>query len=308
MKIFKIVALVLLLAVIAVASMMIVLLSPKDQDNPVETDLIVSSGMSRSDISRSLHEEGIIRNQFAFFIYLRMIQATIMPGTYEVSSAQSASVIADNLASSRFKTARITVIEGWRARDIERHVVEDRNLTQLVGFADKAEDYEGYLFPDTYDIKVEVTIDELINLLRSNFARRTQGLNVTPETVILASIVEREAKGDEERPAIAQVYINRLNIGMRLQADATIQYAKGDWRAIRRSDYTSVISPYNTYLVDGLPKGPIANPGLASIKAVLEPEKHGYLFYLHAQGRTHFAVTYEEHNVNFRKYISNSYN
>jgi UPF0755 protein len=142
---------------------------------------------------------------------------------------------------------------------------------------------------------------DLIKLMRDNFDKRTKDLKITPETVILASIVEREAKDDAERGAIAQVYINRLAKGMKLEADPTIQYAKGNWKAVLLSEYRSVISPYNTYLNDGLPPGAICNPGLKSIEAVIDPTPHDYLYFFHAKGETFFSKTYEEHVAKVRK-------
>lgn len=303
MKIFKILALTLLGVVVMLSVIMTVLLGAKNVDNPVEKEVVIVSGMGRADIAKLLSEEELIKSQFAFFVYTKMIQANILPGTYEVSTAESASVIADNFARAKFKTKNITIIEGWRVADIEDYLVEEKNLDQFIGFTDKAKEFEGYLFPDTYEIKIEATIDELIVLMRDNFDFRTKGLNVDKNTVILASIVEREARSDTERASIAEVYFNRLEIGMNLEADATVQYAKGSWKAVTIADYKEVVSPYNTYLNSGLPIGPISNPGLASIKAVLEPDSHDFFFYFHAKGQTFFSKTFSEHQTKVRQYF-----
>ncbi|MEX0594714.1 MAG: endolytic transglycosylase MltG, partial [Patescibacteria group bacterium] len=297
MKTFKISAAILFGIIVILVVIMTVLLGAKNPDNPITKEVAVVSGMSRAAVAQKLSEESLIKSQFAFFLYLKMIQANILPGTYVISSADSASIIADNLARAKFKTTSITIIEGWRAKDIENYLVNDKKLAQLKGFAKTADQYEGYLFPDTYEVKYEITINELIQLMRDNFATRTIELNVTAETVILASIVEREAKSDSERSAIAGVYVNRLKIGMNLEADATVQYAKGDWKILVSGDPQSVVSPYNTYLNGGLPPGPIANPGLASIKAAVNPESHDYFFYFHAQGQTYFSKTFAEHKA-----------
>ncbi|MEX1123863.1 MAG: endolytic transglycosylase MltG [Patescibacteria group bacterium] len=303
MKTFKISAAILFGIIVILVVIMTVLLGAKNPDNPITKEVAVVSGMSRAAVAQKLSEESLIKSQFAFFLYLKMIQANILPGTYVISSADSASIIADNLARAKFKTTSITIIEGWRAKDIENYLVNDKKLAQLKGFAKTADQYEGYLFPDTYEVKYEITINELIQLMRDNFATRTIELNVTAETVILASIVEREAKSDSERSAIAGVYVNRLKIGMNLEADATVQYAKGDWKILVSGDPQSVVSPYNTYLNGGLPPGPIANPGLASIKAAVNPESHDYFFYFHAQGQTYFSKTFAEHKAKIREFF-----
>ncbi len=303
MKVFKAGAIILFGIVAALAVLMIVLLSAKDAEAGQTKEIAVVSGMTRAEIAKKLSEEQLIKSQFAFFLYLKMIQANVLPGTYEISSSDSASVIADNLARAKFKTATITIIEGWRATDIEHYVVEEKKLIGATSFAAKAEDYEGYLFPDTYEVKIEITADELLELMRENFNDRMADLTITPDAITLASIIEREAQSDDERADIAGVYTNRLAIGMNLEADATVQYAKGDWKIVSVDDYRSVISPYNTYLNAGLPPGPICNPGLASIRAALTPADHDYFYYFHAQGQTFFSKTFAEHRAKVNQYF-----
>jgi UPF0755 protein len=116
--------------------------------------------------------------------------------------------------------------------------------------------------------------------------------------------VEREAKKEEDRPLIASVYLNRLKKGMKLEADPTIQYAKGNWQPITEAEYHSVDSPYNTYRYAGLPPGPIANPGLASILAVLQPAKTDFLYFFHTKsGETIYSMTNAEHEKKKQKYL-----
>lgn len=137
--------------------------------------------------------------------------------------------------------------------------------------------------------------------MRETFDQKTKKLRITPETVILASIVERESLGDEDRSQIAGVYANRIRQGIRLEADPTIQYARGSWVAITKDHYKSVISPYNTYLNDGWPPGPICSPGLKSLEAAAAPAKHDYLYFFHAKGQTYFSKTYAEHAAKVRQ-------
>ena len=140
--------------------------------------------------------------------------------------------------------------------------------------------------------------------MKDNFKRRTAGLAITSKTVIIASIVEREAKKDADRPIIAGVYLNRLNSNIKLDADPTIQYAKGSWAAISVSDYQNVNSPYNTYLHAGLPPGPICNPGLKSIEATLSPTDTTYFYFLTTpDGQAIYSSTLAEQNANIKKYL-----
>jgi UPF0755 protein len=185
---------------------------------------------------------------------------------------------------------------------------------------------EGYLFPDTYELPAEgATVADLLGRQLDNFAlkvlpvyeeaARAGSTNMDLYTVLtLASVVEREAVIPGERPAIAAVYLNRLAQGIKLEADPTVQYAMGYQEATGQwwktpvflEEYSSVDSPYNTYLYPGLPPGPIASPGLSSIVAVLNPDEHNYLFFVatpEGDGLHVFAETFEEHVENVRKYL-----
>lgn len=187
---------------------------------------------------------------------------------------------------------------------------------------------EGYLFPDTYEIPVEGAVaDDLLRRQLETFARRVvpvydeallRGATELTlyEVLSLASIVEREAVVPSERPAIAAVYLNRLVNGIRLEADPTVQYAMGYqpaadqwWKTpVFLEEYSSVDSPYNTYLYPGIPPGPIASPGLSSIEAVLYPDEHSYLYFValpDGSGAHIFSETFEEHSENVRRYLGN---
>lgn len=304
MKYSKLLAIFLLVFIIGAFVATIFLLGPRDANASEKTEISITEGMTRSEVAELLVDNKLIKSKFAFYVYSKLSNSTIFPGIYEISASDSATTIASLFSEGKFKVVRITIKEGWWASDIESELVEEKKMEQMVGFTKAAIKYEGYLFPDTYELKVDATIEQVIKLLRDNFEKRTEGLNIDPDVVILASIVEREAKGPSDRAAIAGVYLNRLKLGMRLEADATIQYAKGSSRAIVTvSDYRDVISPYNTYLNDGLPPGAIANPGLESIKAVLNPDKHDYLYYFHAKGQTFFSKTYAEHDAKVDQYF-----
>jgi len=186
---------------------------------------------------------------------------------------------------------------------------------------------EGYLFPDTYELaqdapravdlvsrQLEAFRTRVLPLYQEAVATGATTLSLH-EVVTVASIVEREAVIPDERPSIAGVYLNRLKTGMRLEADPTVQYAMGYqpeqdlwWKTpVSLAEYGGVISPYNTYLNAGLPPGPIAGPGLSSIRAVLNPAEHGFYYFValpDGSGAHVFAVTFEEHSVNVQRYLA----
>ncbi|MCR4277442.1 MAG: endolytic transglycosylase MltG [Candidatus Berkelbacteria bacterium] len=303
MLVLKRIALGLLGLLIVLSIIFIVLLAPKNKESTEKVDFVVAANQRSAEISQNLEKSGVIKNGFSFYLYLKLINGKILPGTYELSASQSASDIAGQLASGRFKVAKITIIEGWRASQMEDYLVKEKNLTQLVGFTKLAQPDEGYLFPDTYEVKIDVTSAELIKLMRETFDKKTKDLRITPETVILASIVEREAQGEEDRSLIAGVYANRVKQGIRLEADPTIQYAKGNWAAVTLAEYKSIISPYNTYLNDSWPPGPICSPGLKSLEAAAKPATHDYIYFFHAKGQTYFSKTYAEHQAKVRQYF-----
>ncbi len=303
MRSFKIIALILFLAILTVVGVFISNLGAVGAEDSSATEFVVVEGTSTSEVARQLEEDGLIKNSFSFFVYIKLIGGKILPGVYEIAKSQSASSIGWMLGSGKYKTSRVTIIEGWRVAQMAEYFIEEKKLTNVADFEEKAIPYEGYLFPDTYDVRIDISSDNLIKLMRDNFKEKTAALRITPETIILASIVEREAQSQSDRAPIAGVYSNRIKIDMKLDADPTIQYAKGSWKSITRSDYQSVISPYNTYLNKGLPPGPICSPGLASIQAATNPAEHNYLFFFHAKGQTHFSKTLAEHSAKVAQYF-----
>src|SRR3972149_3580465 len=165
---------------------------------------------------------------------------------------------------------------------------------------------QGYAFSDTYLIPKDATAQYVAAKLEETF-----DVKDAEDVVSLASLLEREAKTDEEKPIIAGILLNRLEAGMPIQVDATVQYAKGYdtaqntwWPTVTVTDYQSVKSAYNTYLFVGLPPGPIANPGLESIKAAANPAQTSFFYYMHArEGKIHYAQTADEHQRNIEMYL-----
>ena len=219
----------------------------------------------------------------------------------------------------------LRIIEGWRLTEIaaevskvfpkiskesfvQAAVVGKRAVPVLAGL-DPATSLEGFLYPDTYFFKTDATADQIITRLLDTFdtkagtavqAAAAEQKRTVYDIVKLASLVEREARDRKESPTIAGVYANRLRIGMKLDADPTIQYAIGTWRELLLDDL-KIDSPYNTYKLAGLPPTPICSPGLAALEGAAKPATHDFLFFVakgDATGQHLFAKTLEEHEAN----------
>lgn len=219
----------------------------------------------------------------------------------------------DIISNGKTKIVKFTIPEGYRIEQTAQ-LLEEKKLGNYENFVLKAKEYEGRLFPDTYYISPDYTTDQIIETMHQNYLNKTSGLDLTEEDLIIASIVEREAVKDEERPIIAGVYKNRMAIKMRLEADPTVQYGKDDqntkftslsekltykyWQKITSADYRAVKSDYNTYIVPALPLGPICNPGIKSIEATLSYAEHDYLYFIQANGQIYLGKNLQEHEQN----------
>lgn len=210
---------------------------------------------------------------------------------------------------------QITIVEGKRREEIAAQL-EEAGITSATSFLTATEGLEGRLFPDTYRFFPDTSSSDVVSVLLNTYQTRTAGLSISSEDLVLASIVEREAQSDSERAVIAGVYANRLARGMKLDADPTVQYGKDTlayqdagrplsfsfWGPITQADYSAVASSYNTYQNAGLPPTAICNPGLKSIQAALNPEKHSYFFFFHANGQIYLSKTFSEHTQKLRLY------
>jgi UPF0755 protein len=267
-------------------------------------------------ISSRLQDEGLIKNSLAFRIYLRLSgqDSQIQTGDFKLRANMTASEIAENLHTGAIDIW-VTLLEGWRVEEIAVELKKKLGVDETE-FLNVAK--EGYMFPDTYLIPRDASASEVAQMLENNFNKRLADNSLSPaggnrdlsfeEKIILASIVERESKGDlEEKATIAGILLNRIRQDMALQADATIQYDRGNpenwWPTLTPDEYT-VDSPSNTYTRPGLPPGPIANPGIDSIKAAFSPQSTDFLYYIHApDGQIYYARTLDEHNANVAEYL-----
>lgn len=310
-----------------------------DLDSPVSQpieiiELEVNQGDSAASVVSQLESSGLVKDGTLLrnYLHYRGLDISIEAGGYVLTGDMTVREIAEALQSAEVRDRSFTVVEGWRREQIAQALAEvDLGITEedflqassslpveYSSFIDlpPSASLEGFLFPDTYSINVDMTADELVISMLDNFNTRIstdlrlalsdQGLSLF-QGVILASIVEREAVVPDERELIASVFINRLALDMKLEADPTVQYALGQqpegswWKAPLSLSDLEINSPFNTYLYQGLPAGPICNPGLDSLQAVAYPASTSYLYFraqCDGSGRHFFAETFEEHQMN----------
>lgn len=285
-------------------------LLPVDKSSTEQKIFVVPKGQSTDEILNRLEKEKLVKSSLALKIYLKTSTGggSLQAGSFRLSPFLTAAKIIEELKHGTLDIW-ITIPEGFRSEQFVDEMVNQGLFADIPKpqLYQQFRRFEGRLFPDTYLLAKDSNPQQIIDRLAVTFDQKTADLNPSPDDIILASLVEREAKHDIDRPKIAAVLKNRLNIGMALQVDASLQYAKATpndwWPKISAAD-KEIKSPYNTYKYPGLPPGPIANPGLSSIKAVLSPMKVDYLYYIsEPDGATHYAVTLEEHNDNIRKYL-----
>jgi len=287
-------------------------------ENGQEKNFIVSKGQSLSQIAANLKKEGLIRSPLAFKItVIRLgLSKKIQAGYFNISPKSSTSQIALILTHGS-ADVWVTFPEGERIEEIAQKLKEVLGISEneFLKFAK-----EGYMFPDTYRIPKQATGQEVAKMMLDNFQRRfdnslrleaqKKGLTLE-EVVILASLVEREAKFEEDRSKVAGILIKRYRSSLPLEVDATVQYALGYqkdeqtwWKKTLTSVDLEVSSPYNTRKNVGLPPAPIANPGLSAIKAVIYFQETPYIYYLSdSQGKIHYAKTLEEHVENIKHFF-----
>lgn len=286
-------------------------LSPVDNINRSTKTFVVNKGDGVKEISVNLKNAGLIRDQVSFFLLERFfIKNSPQAGNFQLSPSMSAQEVAEKLTVGT-QDVWVTIPEGWRSEEIKDFLI--KKLPAIA--ADPMfktvswREYEGKLFPDTYLVPTEIGSSKFLGLMLENFSQKVN-FPVTQEQLIIASMVEREARREQDRPLVASVITNRLEIGMKLDIDATVQYAVGQtqkdgwWKQELTIDDLAIKSLYNTYTNPGLPPGPICNPGLSAISAAANPAKSDYLYYVaDKKGITHFARSLEEHNANIAKYL-----
>lgn len=287
----------------------------------------VERGQSAPEIMRRLQAEGVLRDDVVPLLYLRSLRrdASLKAGLYRFEGRSTPIEVIDKLASGDVELVTVTIREGLDRYEISKIMAEagigtEERWLELTASPDavrdldpEADSLEGYLFPDTYSLAPGTSADAVVKMMVANFRKRfgpelayiSSGLSVR-DTVTLASIVETEARLPKERPIVASVYVNRIDRGMPLQADPTVIYAlklAGQWDGNITRDDLRFESPYNTYVSRGFPPGPIANPGLESLRAAAAPAETEFLYFVSRNDGSHvFARNLVEHNRNVEKW------
>ena len=306
------------------AAVIIGFCSTKDESAQGFVTIEVKPGMQTVQIADLLKDKDVINHEVYFRVIakLRGLDQQLKIGQYTFRKNMNDNEVLEELMDGpRTEIIKVTVPEGYTVEQIA-------DLLSKNGIVDKAiflqtvktyipYDYmksdnpavkyklEGYLFPDTYEFRINTPAKMVIDTMTGQFDKkvdskmreRAQNMNLSMhELVVLASLVEAEAKFDADRPIIAQVFFNRLKINMPLQSDTTIQYAMLERKENISIKDTKIDSPYNTYKNYGLPPGAVDNPGISSIKAVLYPQQNDYLYFVaDGQGHNHYSKTYGEH-------------
>lgn len=291
--------------------------------------ITVKPGMSASEVGDMLLARGVIDSKLRFWWMARVkgYAKDFRAGTYLMSSGMDEEAALKKIVSGEVVLIKFTIPEGFTVRDIANRLAEE-GIVDKKEFLKKAKKFtpfpymkkgrdiryaaEGYLFPDTYEIHENPTVDNILEVMSSDFDQRlteemrarAKEMNLSiHDLVTLASLVEKEARYDADRPIIAQVFLKRLKIGMPLQTDASLQYLMDAPKEDVSISDTKIDSPYNTYQNAGLPPGPIANPGMAAIEAVLHPSDTDYLYFVaDRDGHNHYASTYDEHMALVNEY------
>ena len=302
--------------------------NPKDSTG---YDVLITKGQGVSAIAAKLEKQGIIKDDLAFRLYTKFTgtDKKIKAGEYRLSP----NLPLDKLVETLLKGPSllwVTIPEGLRREEVPSKYIKALEIKPesqdkfIADFLAATQDSEGMLFPETYLFPKDVTANKVVSTMTNTFNQKVteqmktdaakKGMDLN-EVLSLAAIVERETRTAQERPIVAGILLKRMEIGMPLQTDATLQYIFANerckanqtdcnWWTPPTVEQKKIRSPYNTYLNQGLPPAPIASPGLTSIKAVIYPEESDYLYYIHDNdGKIRYGKTLEEHNANVQKYL-----
>jgi len=318
MKKLKILFLLIILITLGVYFMYTEGSLPVDKTNAGSTIFVIKKGEGLNSIIKRLSSENLIRNKLVFFTIAlqKGIEKKVQAGDFKLSKRMTAHEVAETLTHGTVDEW-ITIVEGLRKEEIAQKLTEQFTLSEI-SFIEQAK--EGRLFPDTYRIPKTASIETIIQIMESNFqTKMAEARKEFPfekrsnkEILILASLIEREAKFADDRRLVADIILKRIQNDMKLQLDATVQYGLGYqrkektwWKRDLTLEDLKVDNTYNTYERMGLPPAPICNPGLDSIKAALAATaKTPFWYYVSDKnGRIHGATTLEEHDENIRKFI-----
>ena len=288
--------------------------------NKDSVEINIPEGSGGIKVAEILKAEGVIKYPLVFkALSLSDKYSSIKPGKVEIKNGMSYKTILDLLCTEH-DINRLTIPEGYELRQIAQKLENEGFCTAQAFYTalndsydydfistipDRDNHLEGYLYPDTYLITEGASAHDIIDMMLSGFndiftdefRSRANEMNMSIDDIVtMASVIERETDGETERAKVAGIFYNRLNKGMKLQSCATVQYILGERKPVLSVADTQIESPYNTYLHEGLPIGPISNPGIDCIKAALYPEDTDYLYFVLSKNGDHiFSKTYEEH-------------
>lgn len=324
MRIFKFLVILFLVLIILFASGYFIYKEMLPPDNFRPTKVTIPDGSTVDEIARIAYENNLIKNKTLFVLlskYFR-IDKNLKSGIYTFDRRMELKDILFKFTEGGIPPyVKVTIPEGYTVRDIENLFVNYKICTKEefereISSIDKYRDYifeeakklEGFLYPDTYFFereKIEKDIEMMLKNFKSKFEpifKEYKGDLSKYQILIIASIVEKEAQVDEERKIIASVFLNRLKLGMKLQADPTLKYVIPDAGYTLTSKQLDLDSPYNTYKYNSLPPTPICNPSIESVESVIHPAETDFLYFVAKGDGTHlFAKTYEEHLKNIRR-------
>lgn len=301
-----------------------------------EKIFIIEKGQGVNEISKNLHSQGFIKNSFIFetYVWLKKVEGKFQSGQYSLNTNSGTLAIIEKLTSGNVlsQEREIKIIEGWNIKDIGTYLEEENIISEdafstaakgddlrdslnydFLKSIPKENDIEGFLFPDTYRIYNNANAIEIRNKMLENFEEKLtdqmkqdiaiQGKNIY-EIVTMASIIEKEVTDIKDMKKISDIFWRRIAQEIPLQSCATIAYVLGINKKQYTYEDTRIESPYNTYLNQNLPPGPICNPGFNAINAAIYPEDNSYWYFLSdEEGNTIFSKTLEEHNRNKAKYL-----
>jgi len=278
---------------------------------------IIKSGEPLDTITNNLASDGLIRNKIVFYLVVKKLglERKIQAGEFKISENMNAEQVANNLTHGSIDTS-ITLIEGMRKEEMAQIISKTLDIPEIE-IMSKAK--EGYIFPDTYQVPKNASSDVVLTIIKNNqkFVKAFQNIKkqtklTEKQALILASLVEREARQPSTREKIAGIILKRYLANWPLDLDASLQYILGYqanekswWKKSITDNDKNIDSPFNTYKHPGLPPEPICNPSLSSIKAIINADENTpYWYYLtDKNGVMHYSVTLEEHEANIRKYL-----
>lgn len=287
----------------------------------------IKEGQNVNVILSNLIDAGLLRKRYLYntkiYLKLNKLGTKLQAGTYSIPKDLSMKELITTLQNGKEQDIWVTIPEGLRKDEIATILEKEFSKFNKVNFykdeflmltTDQAyintldlpitvSNLEGFLFPDKYAFSQDSNTESVINTLVSNFKNKVSG-KYTYEDIIMASIVEREGYGADDRPVVAGILLKRIKEGWLLQADATLLYPKQDWKYVITKQDIDEDNPYNSYKRIGLPPTPICNPGLQAVEASRNPKESSYYYYIHGKdGTIKYATTLEEHNANIIKYL-----